>query len=126
MIKILNLEIGTVKIHKNYLIVEMNEGETITEISNNILLDIVDAYYPTNPFVYISNRINSYAVNPVVYTLTSNIPNLVGFSIVSSNNLSLNNAQIEKLFANKPFEVFTDLKRAINWAETKVNLFKQE
>ncbi|MCB4797402.1 hypothetical protein [Neotamlana laminarinivorans] len=125
MIKALNLEIGTVKIYKSYLIVEINEGETITETSNNILIDIADAYYPTKPFVYISNRINSYAVNPVVYTKTSQIPNLAGFSVVSSNNLSLNNAEVEKLFVNKPFEIFTDLNEAIIWAENIVTNYNK-
>ncbi|MCB4808304.1 hypothetical protein LG651_08575 [Tamlana sp. 62-3] len=125
MIKALDLEIGTVKIYKSHLIVEINEGETITEVSNNILIDIADAYYPIKPFVYITNRVNSYAVNPEVYAKTSKIPNLAGFSVVSTSNLSINNAEVEKLFINKPFEIFTDLNEAIIWAENIVTKYNK-
>ncbi|WP_044626319.1 hypothetical protein [Neotamlana nanhaiensis] len=118
MITTIKIEIGNFYIYKNYLVVEMNEGITVTPDSNNILVDIVDTFYVDKNFVYITNRINSYAVDPSVYKQTSLIENLVGFAVVSTNSLSLSNAEIEKLFLNKPFELFTDIDEAITWAKS--------
>ena len=116
----LKLPIGIFFIYDDYLIVEVNEGETVTPESNEILVDIVNRYYASKQFVYITHRVNSYAVDPAVYRKTSLIKNLVGFAVVA-NNISLSNAEIEKLFLSKPFESFTKLDKAVNWAKSIIN-----
>ncbi len=108
--------LGFFKIYDTYLIVEMNEGVTITPDSNDALEEIADIYYPTKNFVYITHRKNSYAVDPAVYTRTSKIKNLVGFAVVSTKRIALSNAEIEKLFLSKPFEVFHKIEDAVKWA----------
>lgn len=118
MKKTLTLPIGTFYIYPNYLIVEINEGETVTAESNEILVDIANTYYNGKKFVYITNRIHSYAVDPAVYSKTSLIENLAGFAVVATNLISLSNAEIEKLFLSKPFESFTELNKAIDWAHS--------
>ncbi|SFZ94345.1 hypothetical protein SAMN05428642_104103 [Flaviramulus basaltis] len=118
MKKTLKLPVGTFYIYNDYLIVEANEGETVTVESNDILVDIADTYYSGKEFVYITNRINSYSVDPAVYSKTSLITNLVGFAVVATNYISLSNAEIEKLFLSKPFESFTELEKAISWAKS--------
>lgn len=120
MKKTLSLPIGTFYIYDNYLIVEANEGVTVTIESNKILEDIADTYYTSKEFVYITHRVNSYAVDPAVYTKTSQIKNLVGFAVVASNYIALSNAEIEKIFLKKPFEIFTELDKAKEWAQSLV------
>ena len=110
--------IGTFKIYNNYLIVIINDGVTVTKESNKILEDLVQEYYSKKKFVYITHRVNSYAVDPVVYSKTSQIKNLVGFAVVANTRLALNNTEIEKLFLKKPFESFRNLNDAINWAQS--------
>jgi hypothetical protein len=117
----LKLPLGTFYIYDNYIIVEIAEGITIATKHNKILEDIAEKYFASKDFVYITNRVNSYAVNPAVYKKTSKIKNLVGFAIVASNYIALRNADIEKLFLNKPFESFTELSEAIKWAEAIVD-----
>ena len=84
------------------------------------LEDIADTYYTSKEFVYITHRVNSYAVDPAVYTKTSQIKNLVGFAVVASNYIALSNAEIEKIFLKKPFEIFTELDKAKEWAQSLV------
>ena len=100
------------------MVVVMNEGITIAPEHNVTLLNIVDTYYKNKNFVYISNRLNSYAVNPAIYIETSKVENLVGFAVVSKDYKAKSNAEIEKLFLKKPFEIFNTLDQAVNWAQS--------
>ncbi len=105
-------------IYDNYMVVTMNDGVTIGVEHNKTLINVADTYYKNKPFVYITHRINSYSVDPAVYRETSKINNLVGFCVVSKNYLAKSTAQIEKLFLNKPFEIFDTLKEAIEWSKS--------
>ena len=114
----LNLDFCNVQIYDNHIIVEMNTGVHITLKDNTTLINIVDTYFKNKPFVYITNRVNSYSVDPAVYKETSKITNLVGLCVVSKNFMAKSAAQIEKLFFDKDFEIFDTLPEAIEWAKT--------
>jgi len=98
------------------MIVEVREGEVIDAQTNNVLENVANTHFRNKPFVYITHRIHSYAVNPSVYESTSKIENLIGFCVVSSNFIAKSNTKIEKLFLQKPFGVFDTLAEAIEWA----------
>ena len=118
MIDKLNLDFSSVKLYENYMIVEMDPGVHITTKDNATLIDIADTYFKNKPFVYITNRVNSYSVDPAIYKETSKIKNLVGLCVVSKNFMAKSAAQIEKLFFDKAFEIFDTLPEAIKWAKT--------
>jgi len=126
MNKILKYPFGEIFIYTNYLIAYMKEGVTITANLNDVLLDIVESYYPSNNFVYITHRVNSYAVDPSIYLKTSKIKNLIGFAIVFGSEFSINNIDIERIFLNKPFEFFYNLDEAIIWANQLCNKEQHE
>ncbi|MAO08657.1 MAG: hypothetical protein CL596_08100 [Alteromonas sp.] len=111
----LQFEFGTLEVHDSYVIAIMKEGVTISPGHNKVLVKIAEDYFPHKKFGYISHRINSYSVDPTVYTNTSKIENLVAFAVVSENPLNLSNAHIEKLFLKKPFRNFKKLRKAIDW-----------
>lgn len=117
----LKFDFCTMYIYINYMVVVMNEGVTINPSHNKTLLNIVETYYSKKNFVYITHRLNSYSVNPAIYFETSKIQNLKGFAVVSKDYKAKSNAEIEKLFFNKPFEVFTMLDEAITWAKSIVD-----
>lgn len=117
---LLKYDFCTMHIFSNHIVVIMNEGITITPEHNTTLLNIVDTYYRERKFVYISHRINSYAVDPAIYFETSKIKNLVGFAVVSADYKAKSNAEIEKLFFNKPFEIFADIDDAKAWANSLI------
>jgi hypothetical protein len=114
----LKFDFCTMYIYNNYMVVVMNEGVNITPIHNKTLLNIVDTYYSKKKFVYITHRLHSYSVDPAIYFETSKIENLAGFAVVSKDYKAKSNAEIEKLFFNKPFEVFNTLEEAVSWANS--------
>lgn len=117
MTDVLKYDFGTMHIYDSYMVVEINEGVHLTPDHNQVLLNIADTYYRNKPFVYLTNRVNSYSVDPAIYKETSKIENLVGFAVISSDFKKKSNAQIEKLFFNKTFMIFDQLNEAINWAK---------
>ena len=107
-------------IYDNYVVTVMKEGVNITPDYNAIMVELADTYFSDKPFVYITHRVNSYSVDPKIYYETAKIKNLRGFAVVSSNYQAKINAQIEQMFYNKPFEIFSDLDEALKWADKQV------
>jgi len=103
-------------IYDNYVITVINEGVVITLEHNETLLKVAESYFSDKPFVYISNRINSYSVDPKVYFKTEQIQTIKGLAVVTNNYQVKINAKIEKMFFKKPFEIFTEIEDAIAWA----------
>lgn len=118
--KIVKSEFGEISIFDNFIIAVMNEGITITLENHQILFEIANENFKNKPFAYITNRINSYSVDPNVYLQTSKIENLIAFAVVSQSDLSISNAQFEKQFLTKPHKSFNKLIDAINWCETLI------
>ncbi len=116
----LSFDFCDMSIYSNYLVVVMKEGVNITPDHNIVLLEVTKNHFSDRPFVYITHRINSYSVDPKIYFETSKIENLKGFAVVSSNYKAKVNAQIEQMFFNKPFEIFTKLEDAFTWADNLI------
>jgi hypothetical protein len=117
MEKTLTFDFCEMTIYDKYVVVVMKEGVNITPGHNNVLIDVTKIYFSKKSFVYITHRINSYSVDPQIYLETAKIENLKGFAVVSKNYKAKVNAQIEKMFFNKPFEIFTNLENAFSWAD---------
>lgn len=112
------LDFGTVTFHPSFMLVVMNDGITVTTEKQNILINRANLVYKGKSFVYLTHRINSYAVDTSIYSETSQIENLLGFGVISKNYKAKSNAEIEKLFLKKPFKIFDDLEDAIIWANS--------
>lgn len=118
MLKEIKLKFAKVNIYYNYMVVVMNEGIHVSPDLNSVLEDIVSQHFYDRLFVYITFRKNSYSVDPVIYKFTSKIQNLAGFAVVTNEKIVKKNAEIEKLFLKKPFEIFNKLDDAIDWAKS--------
>jgi len=121
MTDVLKYDFCTMHIYDNYMIVVINEGVTVTPEHNNVLIDVANTYYKNKSFVYITHRLHSYAVDPAIYKETSKIKNLSGFCVVSSDYKAKRNAEIEKLFLNKPFEIFDTIEEATTWVKQVIS-----
>lgn len=121
MPKTLTYPFGKVTIYDNYLIAIMNEGVTVTPNLNVILAKIAKTYYKNQYFVYITHRVQSYAVDPNIYFKTSRISNLKGFTVVSGKKIVIDNTDLESTFLSKPFKSFTNIENAIDWANSLCN-----
>jgi hypothetical protein len=124
MSTLLTYDFCDVEVHNSYMIVVMNTGTHISPDYNKVLTDIVTAYFSNKPFVYITHRKNSYSVDPTIYKRTSKIKNLVGFAVVAAIPISKANAEVEKQFMTKPFEIFQTLASATKWAKSLVKAYE--
>lgn len=119
----IELDFGSVIIHEDFLIAVMNEGIVFDVSKNEKLLEIGAEVFQGKPYAYISNRINSYAVDPMVYKQSAKFQNLKVIAVVSANDMTRTLAStVEKEFyidANA-FQVFTQLDDAISWVNEKL------
>ncbi len=80
--------------------------------------DVLNFYNKGDKLGYISNRINSYSVDPQVWTKAEkyNKNNLVvGGAIVYYNDMMYKNASLEKRFSKIKVLPCLSLEEAINW-----------
>lgn len=113
------IDLGRFVYYENFSIAEVSEGVHMSSENMETLLLIANDVYGTDiPFVYISNRIHSYSVDPLgYYEAIKKFPNLIGYAIVSQNNRRRTLAGLEKLFIKKPVRIFDNLEKAVEWAE---------
>ena len=121
--KEIKLEFGSAYVHDNILIAKLNEGILFNVESNQKLLDLASELFKENEYGYISHRVNSYAVDPMVYFESANTRNLKAIAVVSENEITRRNAEeVEKKFYknNNSFQVFQTLEEAVQWIKTKI------
>lgn len=116
IIKYLNEKDAEVFLFPSFLINQIKEGAVIDTPHNDILNTIIYDHFRNKDMVYISNRVKSYTVNPLIYSETEKIPNLLAIAIIPETDLMRKNAEYEKEFFGKPYEIFDSLSEAIFWA----------
>ena len=112
------LDFGILRIlPENILVSELNEGILLDVNSNKILLQIGLEEFQGQPYGYISNRIYSYAVDPMVYKESADYPALRAIAVVSDREIGRKSAQVERSFYNNKnsFEIFSTLDTAVTW-----------
>lgn len=114
--EILDTEIGTIYFYDNILVMEGKENSIFSIKTSLFILLKVIKMVGTKPVVYISNRVNSYSVDPNDYKYLEMIPNLKGIATVSYNNITKSSAKLEQKFFKKPFRDFESLDDAKFWA----------
>lgn len=118
----IELDFGKITFTENILIAELNEGILFDVHNNRELLKIGAKIFNGNNYGYISHRVNSYAVNPMVYLESSSTPTLRAIAIVSDNPVCKQNTLLKRQFYKNTssFEVFDSLEEAISWIKTKI------
>lgn len=117
-----DLGYADVFVFENYLINQIKEGARISDRHYYVLKEMIDAHFSDRAMVYLSNRVNSYSVDPLIHTNVSTIENLLGLGIVVDSELRRESAIFEGKFSKKPYEVFSTLQEAIIWA---TNILKE-
>lgn len=113
----LTLDFGVFYFCDRFIIVEINEGIDYTWDKIEIVAMMVVEHYGNNPKLgYISNRVNSYSVDPGLWDKFHNTYNMiVASAIVSYNKFGSLNAEIEKRLTYKSTKRCTNLNDAIEW-----------
>lgn len=118
IIQYYNLKDAEVFIFEDFIINQIKEGVTIEPKHNDILNDLIKKHFSGKNMVYVSNRAKSYSVNPLIYQETSKIPNLIAIAMIPKTDVMRKNAEFEKEFFPKPYEIFERLTDAIDWVGT--------
>lgn len=114
---VLETELVTAYFYSNIVVVEAHEGVTLSYKTAFSLLVKGLQFTLSKPFVYISNRVNSYSLNPNDYIYLEKIPTLKGIAIVAPTELGKQNAELELNFFKKPMEIFDETNDAFEWAK---------
>ncbi|MEK6152661.1 hypothetical protein WIW50_05355 [Flavobacteriaceae bacterium 3-367] len=114
-----DLPIGSFYFYENFVVSEIKEGVTMTFETASKIFELGKTYFGnTTPFVYISNRVNSYAFDPTAhFKSTAMFPNLKGYAVVVYDTINDKVAKMEQPFMNKPAHIFKRLQDAIDWVE---------
>ena len=119
IIKKYQLDIGVFTFYENYVVSEIKAGIAIDFENAAEMLRLAKMHFNnTTPFVYISNRKNSYSFNPTAHFKTAQMfPNLKGFAAVVYDVINEDIAVLEQNFLSAPVKIFKNLNDAINWVE---------
>ena len=108
-------EAANVYFYDNYVVIEVNQGVTLSYTSGFSLLVSGLKYLGTKPWIYISHRINSYAVVPTDFKYLNRIPTLKGIVVINKTKTNLGTEELEQSFSQKPFIVVNDFEEALAW-----------
>lgn len=113
-----HLEIGSFRFYPNIIVGEFTEGVHVTKVNALVTFQLAQKIYGDGrPFIYISNRLNSYSMDPVgCGAVVGMFQDIRGIAIVSKNKYRRMLAALEKRFIKKPMAVFHTLDDALVWS----------
>jgi len=111
----------TISLHKRVAAVEIADGTEVNYDSGYQVLERLMSMIGDKPWVYISNRVNSYSLNPNDYKHFNEISTLKGIGVIQYKSSIQTALDLEKMFIKKPFKTFDDLDSAIKWGLQKLN-----
>ncbi len=117
-IKKYKIDIGSFYFYEQYVVGEVEEGSDLNFESGKELYELIEKHYNNIvPYVYISNRVNSYSFKPTRHYRSARLfPNLKGYAIVTYDEVNTKIAQLEESFSEIPTCIFDNLNDAINWS----------
>tara|TARA_R110002050_G_scaffold243212_4_gene379726 strand:+ start:8982 stop:9395 length:414 start_codon:yes stop_codon:yes gene_type:complete len=115
--KKLEYPFGNFYLCEKFFISELNEGIHFNWDKIQIVMnDLIKHYNHDAMLGYISNRINSYSINPQSWKQTLEEYNIIiASSIVAYTSFTFYNASLEKTFSKKSIKRCLSLKEAIEW-----------
>ncbi|TRZ42912.1 STAS/SEC14 domain-containing protein [Robertkochia solimangrovi] len=121
LIKTYKTDFGIFHIYPDYVVGQFYEG-TALEIDQIFELStIAEVHYENKDYAYISYRVNSYALDPTLYSHIKELENLKGIAIVTKRENDRHNFKIEQYFYAKNMEIFYNLSEAIDWVYTIID-----
>ncbi|WP_290697667.1 hypothetical protein [Lacinutrix sp.] len=105
----------------DFFVKQIKASVVITKEHNKVLKAFIKKHYNTRNVAYISNRIVSYSVDPLVYKEAEKIPSLVAIAVIPGDENMRANAEFERQFYDRPFGIFDNLTKAMKWAQTIIN-----
>ncbi|MFB9056556.1 hypothetical protein ACFFU9_07330 [Mariniflexile ostreae] len=117
IIKYFDLKDSEIFIFDEFIINQIKEGVVIEPHHNDLLNHFIKDHFSSRDMVYISNRVKSYSVNPLIYSETEKIPNMLAIALIPLTASMRKSAEYERQFYDKPYEIFDSLIPAILWVQ---------
>ena len=115
--KIMEMEIGNYFFYGNVVIVEAKEGIVLSYKKDLSIVLLILNITEGKPWVYISNRVNSYSIKPLDYKYLNKVPSLKALGVVNYTDAGNLNSDLEAKFCKKPFQRFENLTQAVLWGK---------
>ncbi len=122
--KIEKHEFCTLTIGDRFIIDEMKEGSDIHLDTVSRIINLANSHFKGERWGYISNRINSYSLQPLVYRQASEFEkNMIAFAAVTNKESALVCSEVEKRQVGDRFEFscFKELDKAITWVKSVIS-----
>ena len=112
------LPFGNFYFFKTFVVSELKEGVHFDWQKVKILSDLIASHYEKkNNLVYISNRINSYSIEPQSWLkFDKKYHFFKATGIIAYDNRGGLSVVLERLFSKERIKRFRSLKAAIDWA----------
>ncbi len=123
--KVLQFDFGQLTIDDHIIIGEVTQDRHVEMDVVSIVIETANKYFHGEPWAYISNRTNSYSLNPNVHQNTPKIGrNMVAFAVVANSEIKQKIATIEHFFVgnNYCFHVCESLDEAVAWVKEKLRV----
>lgn len=113
---------GTFYFFDGLVISEVNEGVSFEwKMGDRVIHETKKIFGEKMPIAYISNRINSYEINPSDWVKFYTHRNDLDFySVVGKTKSSFASLVLERMFFKNSIKQFTDLEEAIKWSMNKI------
>ncbi len=124
IVRTYHLDIGAVHFYEHMVVTEMKEGIFLDFDRSAALFELGKQFFgDTVPFVYISNRMHSYSIDPTAhFKSVALFPNLKGYATVVYDEMNRRVAELEQAFIKgKKARIFTNLGEALRWSETLIH-----
>lgn len=120
------LDVGKIQVFDNYMVSIFDEGATLTLERVYQIIGISEIHFRDRNFGFISHRVNSYAIDPTVYSYLRQLKNLKAFAVVSNKEVDMHNFKIEKMFYKNPMKFFVDYQNALRWIRKRIVISSPE
>ena len=113
-----HLEFGNFRFYPNIMVCEFTEGIHVSKGNALETIQLAQKVFGDEiPFISISNRLNSYSIDPVGYGEVATVfPNFRGMAIVSQSKYRQMLNALQKYFFKKPIGLFHTLEGAFVWS----------
>lgn len=112
-----DLDFSEIFVFENLIVSRIKEGATVLLKHKVLLKNIIWIHFKNRDLVLISDRVNSFSIDPMIYRYMIELPTLKGVAVVIYDSSQFKSARFEKKFSAIPFEIFSDLDDAVIWAD---------
>ena len=112
--------LGEFEFYKSYFIGRIDEGSNAGADFVDNLSALIQKHYSGQPIIYISDRVNSYSIDPVATMDLISRNNICYAGIVTYEQQQMDNYPYEeKTIRGVSMRQFNSLDSAVTWAEEK-------